>query len=163
MIFWYLSHISKYLGSIDCSFWCSRASHINSALHLCIHTLWMQTANALVSLHIYKACLSPLFLTLQRVLRCQFKCAGSFDLFFVTNYNLFSLIWNIQRINRMQLYNYDHVPTCTKFNIKQNYTVKLSLIDRNNSNKKSQWIVEVLLFSHVYYKILTMQWIFSKQ
>ena len=26
----------------------------------------------------------------------------------------------------------------TKFSIKQNYTVKLSLIDRNNSNKKSQ-------------------------
>ena len=24
---------------------------------------------------------------------------------------------------------------CTKYNIKQNYTVKLSLIDRNNSNK----------------------------
>ena len=26
----------------------------------------------------------------------------------------------------MQLYNYDHVLMCTKFNIKQNYTVKLS-------------------------------------
>ena len=30
-----------------------------------IHTLWMQTAKALVSLHIYKASLSPYFLTLQ--------------------------------------------------------------------------------------------------
>ena len=44
----------------------------------------------------------------------------------------------------MQLHNYDRVPMCTKFNIKQNYTVKLSLIDRNNSNKKSQLTVEVL-------------------
>ena len=94
----------------------------------------------------YKACLSPHFLTLQWVLWYQIKCAGSFDLFFVTRYNLFRLIWNIQRINRMQLYNYDHVPICTKFNIKQNYTVELSLIDRNNSNKKSQWPVEVLSF-----------------
>ena len=90
----------------------AHASHINSGLnlHLYIYTLWMQTAKALVSLHIYKACLSSHFLTLQWVLRYQIKCAGSFDLFFVTSYNLFSLIWNIQRINRMQLYNNDHVP-----------------------------------------------------
>ena len=38
----------------------------------------------------------------------------------------------------------------TKFNIKQNNSVKLSLIDRNNSNKKSQLITEVLSFSHAY-------------
>ena len=50
----------------------------------------------------------------------------------------------------MQLFTYDHVPVRTKFNIKQNNTVKLSLIDGNNSNKKSQCIVEVLSFSHVF-------------
>ena len=50
----------------------------------------------------------------------------------------------------------------TKFNIKQNYTVKLSLIDRNNSNKESRWTVEVFSFRHVYNTILTMQGIFCK-
>ena len=35
----------------------------------------------------------------------------------------------------MQLYSYDYVPMCTKFDIKQNHTVKLGLIDRSNSNK----------------------------
>ena len=65
--FWYVSHIRKYLGPSDCSCWCSQASHINSdlSLHLYIHTLCMQTSKALVSLHIYKARLSPHFLTLQ--------------------------------------------------------------------------------------------------
>ena len=67
----------------------------------------------------------------------------------------------------MELYNNDHVPMrqvhSTKFNkIKKNYTVKLSLIDRYNINKKSQWTVEVLSFSHVYNTILTMLGIFSK-
>ena len=50
----------------------------------------------------------------------------------------------------------------TKFNRKQNYTVKLSLIDRNNSNKKSPGTFEVFSFSHVYNTILTMLGIFSK-
>ena len=42
----------------------------------------------------------------------------------------------------MQLYNYDHVPMCTKFNIKQINTVKLSLIDRNNSNQKANELLK---------------------
>ena len=57
------------------------------------------------------------------------------------------LTW-FERINMKQLHINDHVPCaalCTKFNIKQYYTVKLSLINRNNPNKKSQWIVEVMV------------------
>ena len=109
--FWYLSHISKYLKSIDCSWWCSRAGHINSglSLHLYIHTLCMQTAKDLVSLHIYKAWLIPNFLTLQWVLVPN-QIYWLIWFILVTSYNLVSLILNIQRINRMQFYNNDNVP-----------------------------------------------------
>ena len=51
----------------------------------------------------------------------------------------------------------------TKVDIKQNYTDKLSLIDRNNYNKNPNELLKSFhLDFHVYNTILTMQGIFSK-
>ena len=68
----------------------------------------MQTAKAVVSLPISGLAWALISWHCNEYLY-QIDCAGSFDLFFVTSYNLLSLIWN-QRINKMQLHKNDHIP-----------------------------------------------------
>ena len=57
-----------------------------------IHTLCMQSAVALASLHIYTGSPETTFLDTAMGTSTQIKCASSFDLFCVTSYNLFRLI-----------------------------------------------------------------------
>ena len=93
----------------------------------------MQAEKALVSLHINKACQSPHCLTL---------FMGTSTKSIVLAFFIYSLLLVILIMFPCDLFS-------TKANIKQNYTVKLSLIERNNSNKKSQCTVKVISFSHV--------------
>ena len=50
----------------------------------------------------------------------------------------------------------------TKFDIKQNYTVKLSLIDRNNSDKNPNKLLKSFHLDMSIIQILTIQGIFSE-
>ena len=167
MRFWNLLHISKYLGSIDCSCWCSPASHINSGPSPHLYNPYFVDADSKgsgESSHL-QGLSEPSFLdtAVSTSTKSNVLAHLIYSLLLVIIYLAwFEISKELKGCNFITMFMFPCGTLSTKFNIKQNYTVKLCLIDRNNSNKKSQWTVEVLSFRHVHITILTIQGIFSK-
>ena len=109
--FWYWSHISKYLGSNLIAHAVAVELAILILVWVCIYIfiVYVDSKCSGESARLQDSPEQSLFWHFNEYLY-QIKYAGSFDLFFVTSYNLFSLILNIQIINRMQLHSNDHVP-----------------------------------------------------
>ena len=101
-----------------------------------------------MSLHIYKACLSPHFIgtAVSTSTKSNVLAHLIYSLLLVIIFlGGFEISTGLIGCNFITMIMFPCGMLSTKFNIKQNYTVKISLIDRNISNKNPNELLKSLI------------------